>query len=132
MCQTNKAKGCLVKASTTLLPAWQCSNSLGVLRVSSSFYKPGTASPPVWWCIGLGILEYTHVISTSGIESHKPNPAGFLLAAGESSLETKRQYYLLLKVLPALLALQVMHAHTIQCGQKSVGIGQPREGGAGH
>lgn len=34
-----------------------------------------------------------------------------------------------LKVLPALLVLQVMHG---ECGQKSVRVGQPKEGGAGH
>lgn len=34
-----------------------------------------------------------------------------------------------LKVLSALLVLQVMHG---ECGQKSVRVGQPKEGGAGH
>lgn len=60
--------------------------------VSSGFFpgcKPGSDSPPAWWCIGLGILEYTHVISNSVIKSHKYSPIGFPVAAGESSLEAR-------------------------------------------
>lgn len=83
-----KQKDVLSKPPPSLLPAWQCSNS----RVSSGFfasYKPGPASPPACWCIGLGILEYTHAISNSVIKSHKCSPIGFPLAAGESSLEAR-------------------------------------------
>lgn len=72
-------------------------------------------------------MEYTHVISNSVIERvTSPTPLSSLWLLVSSLW---KQYSLLLKLLPALLVLQVMRGER---GQKSVGVGQPREGGAGH
>lgn len=132
LCQNNETKGCLVKASTQLFyQPGSAVISLVFLGVSSSFLagcKPGTASPPAWWCIGLGILDYTHVVSNSVIERVQAQPHWLPSGCWQVVSGKKRQYSLLLKVLPALLVLQVIHG---ECGWKSMRIGQLRESGAG-